>query len=146
MATQVYRVVRVQTAAASPVGRLQGLSEEGHDLQIELPVDLVQRVAPGHVLVLNWSIHALPEPLTPAAQPQGAAPTAPLTSPASPRAVDDAFMDLMARVRREPSAASSTPLMATTPPASQARSGPKINDEFNTLLGASQGRGSRDGR
>jgi hypothetical protein len=44
------------------------------------------------VLVLNWSIHALPEPLAPAPV---AADDAPPASAASARAVDEAFMDLM---------------------------------------------------
>jgi len=133
MATQVYRVASVQTAGASPVARLHAINEEGHKIQIELPAALVQRAAPGHVLVLHWSIHALPEPLAPAAaQPQVAADPAPLTSSTSPRAVDDAFMDLMSRVRRDP--------IATTPPASQTRSG-EINDDFNKLLGRAQTKG-----
>ena len=63
MATQVYRVTQVLTAAGSPVARLQGLDEEGHEFRLELPTQLVQRAAPGHVLVLQWSLHALPGPL-----------------------------------------------------------------------------------
>jgi len=141
MATQVYRVASIQTAAGSPVARFHAINEEGHELRLELPVALVQRAAPGHVLVLNWSIHALPETLAPAAaQPQVAADPPPLTSSTSPRAVDDAFMDLMSRVRRDPSAASATPLIASTPPASQTRSG-EINDDFNKLLGRAQTKG-----
>ncbi len=144
MATQVYRVAHVLTAAASPVARLQAIDEDGHELRLELPVALVQRIAPGHVLVLNWSIHALPEPLAPAAVQSGppvAADQAPLTSAASPRAVDDAFMDLMSRVRRGTSAASATPTISTTPPASQTRGELEINDEFNTLLGSARTKG-----
>ena len=83
------------------------------------------------------------EPLAPAAaqeEPQVVADQAPLTSAASPRAIDDAFMDLMSRVRRDPSATSATPLIATTPPTSQTRSG-EINDEFNKLLGSARTKG-----
>jgi hypothetical protein len=146
MATQVYRVSRVLTAAASPVARLQAIDEDGHELRLELPAALVQRTAPGHVLVLNWSIHALPEPLAPAAaQPRRGRPgrrrPAPPASAASPRAVDDAFMDLMSRVRRGTNAAPRPPPMATTPPASQTRREPEINDEFNTLLGSARTKG-----
>jgi len=54
-------------------------------------------------------------------------------------------MDLMARVRRGGSAAAPAPI-TTTPPASQTRSEPEINDEFTTLLGAAQRRGTTDGR
>jgi len=81
--------------------------------------------------------------LAPAAaqeEPQVIADQAPRTSAASPRAIDDAFMDLMSRVRRDPSATSATPLIATTPPASQTRSG-EINDEFNKLLGSARTKG-----
>ena len=56
MATQVYRVTQVLTAAGSPVARLQGMNEEGHEARLELPTQLVQRAAPGHVLVLQWSL------------------------------------------------------------------------------------------
>jgi hypothetical protein len=148
MATQVYRVSRVLTAAESPVARLQAIDEDGHELRLELPAALVGRTAPGHVLVLNWSVHALPvAPAAPVAAdatpPASAAP--PETPPASAaRTVDEAFMDLMSRGRQGTSAP--PPSNATTPPASQTRRGLEINDEFNTLLGAAQGRGSRDGR
>ena len=142
MATQVYRVSRVLTAAGSPVARLQARNEEGHEVGLELPAVLVERTAPGHVLVLNWSIHALPEPLAPTTV---AADDAPPASAASARAVDEAFMDLMSRGRRG-TAAGAPPPISTTPPASQTRSGPEINDEFNTLLGGAPGRGSINGR
>ena len=144
MATQVYRVAHVRTAAGSPVARLQAIDEDGHELRLELPTALVQRIAPGHVLVLNWSIHALPEPVAHAAAqdgPQVAADQTPLTSAASPRAVDDAFMDLMSRVRRGTPAASATPPISTTPPASQTRREPDLNDEFNKLLGSTRTKG-----
>ena len=144
MATQVYRVSRVLTAAGSPVARIQARNEEGHELGLELPALLVQRTLPGHVLVLNWSLHALTEPLAPAPVAADDAPAASASPPASamnPRAVDEAFMDLMSRGRR-----GASPPISTTPPASQTRSGPEINDEFNTLLGGAPGRGSSNGR
>ena len=148
MATQVYRVTQVLTAAGSPVARLQGNDEEGHEFRLELPTQLVQRAAPGHVLVLQWSLHALPEPLglataqpQVATQPQVAAEAAPPIPAASPRAVDDAFMGLMSRLRPGPNAADAHPPMATTPPASQTRREPDLNDEFNKLLGRPQTKG-----
>ncbi len=147
MATQVYRVAQVLTAAGSPVARLQAINEEGHELRLELPAELIQRATAGHVLVLNWSLHALPEPLAPAAaQPQVAPEAAPPASAAGPRAVDDAFTDLVSRVRRGTSAAGAPPPMSTTPPASPTRSEPEINAEFNMLLGSAQGKGSSNGR
>ena len=148
MATQVYRVTQVLTAAGSPVARLQGSNEDGHECRLELPTQLVQRAAPGHVLVLQWSLHALPEPLglttaqpQVAVQPQVAAEAAPPASAASPRAVDDAFMGLMSRVRPGSNAADAHPPMAITPPASQTRREPDLNDEFNKLLGRPQTKG-----
>jgi hypothetical protein len=149
MGTQVYRVTQVLTAAGSPVARLQANNEEGHNLRLELPTQLVERAKPGHVLVLNWSLHALPghideaaaqSPIAAATAPPASA-TAPPTSAASPRAIDEAFMGLMSRVRPGPSAASATPPVATTPPASQMRSGTEINDEFNKLLGSPRTKG-----
>ena len=147
MATQVYRVSRVLTAAESPVARLQAIDEDGHELRLELPAALVGRTAPGHVLVLNWSVHALPvAPAAPVAAdatpPASAAP--PETPPASAaRTIDEAFMDLMSRGRQGTPAPA---LMTTTTPAAQTRRGPEINDEFNTLLGSAPGKGSSNGR
>ena len=146
MATQVYRVTQVLTAAGSPVARLQANDEDGHEARLELPVQLVERAKPGHVLVLHWSLHALPGPLADAAaQPQVAPEAAPLAAAtplaAGPRAVDDAFMGLMSRVRRGPNAADVLPPIATTQPASQTRREPDINDDFNKLLGSPRAKG-----
>ena len=147
MATQVYRVTRVLTAAGSPVARLQASDEDGHEARLELPAGLVGRTAPGHVLVLNWSIHALPELLAPPAPATvDATPPASAAAPATPasaRTVDEAFMDLMSRGRQGTSAPA---LMTMTTPAAQTRRGPEINDEFNTLLGSAPGKGSSNGR
>ncbi len=136
MATQVFRVTRVLTAAASPVARLQAVDQSGHEMRLEVPVALVQQVAAGHVLVVNWSVHALPE-LAPAAPdvPQIAAEV----SAPSGRAVDDAFMELMSRVGRD-TPIDSTPLTSTTP-ASATRREAEIRNEFNTLLGAARRKG-----
>ena len=148
MATQVYRVTRVLTAASSPVARLQALDEDGHEARLEVPTALVQRIAPGHVLVLNWSVHALPEPVTATAPDDGTPATtaaAPPEPAASGRSVDDTFMHLMSRVRRGTSA-THEPLTPSTPPVTQARGVPDIDDEFNTLLGPAQRKGSTNGR
>ncbi len=51
MATQVYRVSRVLTAAGSPVARVQAVDEDGHELRLEVPAALVGRPAPGPVVV-----------------------------------------------------------------------------------------------
>ncbi len=141
MATQVFRVTHVLMTPASPVARLQAVDEGGHEARLEVPVALVQRIAAGHVLVLNWSVHALPEPLAPA--PMDAAPVVAETpeSTMSGRAADAAFMDLMSRVRRDTSAARNPLTISTTPLASQTRSEPAINDEFDKLLGSTRTKG-----
>lgn len=148
MATQVYRVTRVQTAASSPVARLQALDEDGHEARLEVPAALTQRIAPGHVLVLHWSVHALPEPITtttPDDGPPATTAVAPAESAASGRTVDETFMHLMSRVRRGTSA-THEPLTPSTPSVTQTRGVPDIDDEFNTLLGPAQRKGSTNGR
>ncbi len=86
-------------------------------------------------------LHALPEPL--GAAPMDAAPVVAETpeSAISGRAADAAFMDLMSRVRRDTSAAREPLTISTTPPASQTRSEPVINDEFDKLLGSTRTKG-----
>ena len=135
MATQVFRVERVLTAAASPVARLQGFDQDRHEIRLEVPALLVQQIAAGHVLVVNWSVHALPE-LAPAVAevPQAAAEVL----PPSGRAVDDAFMELMSRV---PRATPAEPITTSTTPNSNPRSGSEINNEFHKLLGSTRTKG-----
>ena len=148
MATQVYRVTRVLTAASSPVARLQALNDDGLEARLEVPAPLVQRIAPGHVLVLNWSVHALPEHVTSTPADDGPPATtavAPAEPAASGRTVDETFMHLMSRVRRGTSA-THEPLTPSTSPVTQTRGMPDINDEFNTLLGPAQRNGPTNGR
>jgi hypothetical protein len=146
MNTQVFRVTRVLSAAGSPVARLHAVDAQGHELQLELPVAAVQG-ATGQALVLQWSLHAVPEVMTPAAvQAEPATSTAPVTesteSPAvtaelfTSHAVDEAFMALMARCRRGASA-SAQPLV---PPPERVPDR-DIKDEFNALLGSAQRKG-----
>ena len=141
MATQVFRVTRVLSAATSPVARLQAIDDAGHEARLEVAAALVERIAPGHVLVLNWSIHALPEPL--ALAPMDAAPVAAATPEPTMRgrAADAAFMELMSRVRRDTSAAREPLTISTSPAASQTRSEPAIHDDFNKLLGSTRTKG-----
>ena len=147
MATQVYRVTRVLTAASSPVARLQAIDNDGHEARLEVPTALVQRIAPGHVLVLHWSVHALPEPLT-STTPDDRPPATTAVVLAEPvaagRTVDETFMHLMSRVRRG-TAATQEPLTTSTPPTTTTRGVPDIDDEFNTLLGPAQRKGSTNG-
>ena len=140
MATQVFQVTRVLTAAASPVARLDAIND-GHELRLEIPAALAQRIAPGNVLVLNWSVHALPElaPAPVAATPAVAeAPDATLSG----RAADAAFMDLMSRVRGGVPMAREPPLtVSTTPPAPQTRGEPANNNDITSLLGSTRTKG-----
>ncbi len=139
MATQVFRVERVLTAAASPVARLQGFDQDRNEIRLEVPARLVQQIAAGHVLVVNWSVHSLPEQAPAAAEAPAVA--AEVAAP-SGRAVDDAFMELMSRV---PRAAPANPLTTSTmPPISHTGSGSEtseINNEFHKLLGSTRTKG-----
>lgn len=147
MATQIYRVARVLTAPSSPVARLHAVDEDGLELRLEVPTELAQRVTHGQVLVVNWSVHTLPEPLRPVATDEPAAPAAlaPSSTAAHGPSADDAFMALMARVRRGASAPRE-PFTPSTSPVHQTRGVPDIDDEFNTLLGPAQTRGMTNGR
>lgn len=142
MTTQVYRVARVLTAASSPVAQLHALDAQGHELRLEVPIAAVRDIAAGHVLVLEWSAHAMPEvmaqegaQLVPQDEPTVRVGPAPSAS-----SVDEAFMDLMGRRDASGSSRARTPFTAplTSPRQSQAHD---INDEFNTLLGSTQTKG-----
>ncbi len=130
MTTQVFRVLRVH-AGTSPVARIDAVDADGHDLRLEVPRDLVRNAAPGRLLVLQWTMHDVPaEP----SQAQAAAPDAVSGAnqgPPDPTAVDQEFMEMMARGRK---AASSSP------PAAQGR---EIDRELNTLLGSTGGKGQK---
>lgn len=58
--TIVARVVRV-LVGHSPTAMIHARQEGGHEHKIEVPVEAVRNVSPGQVLVLEWSIHSLPE-------------------------------------------------------------------------------------
>ena len=137
MATQVFRVTRVLTPAESPVARLDAIND-GHELRLEVPAALAQRIAPGHVLVLNWSVHALPE-LAPAPVP--ATPAVADAPDSTLKAADAAFMDLMSRVRGAVPMAREPLTVSTTPPASQTRGEPANNDDLTRLLGSTRTKG-----
>ena len=144
MTTQVYRVARVLTAASSPVAQLQAVNAEGHELRLEVSIIAAREIAAGHVLVLQWSAHAVPE-FVAQSEPQ------PSRTRDEPRAVngqiltgasvDEAFMTLMARGRS--TSGTSVPGVPFTTPGSPSRASPDhgINDEFNTLLGSARTKG-----
>lgn len=59
MTTQTFRVVRVLTGH-SPVARIDGVDEDGLEVRLEVPADAARAVGVDQVLVVNWSLHALP--------------------------------------------------------------------------------------
>ena len=90
MKTIVARVVRVRMGH-SPTAMVQAVDEFGHEQKLEIPVEHTRDIKPGGVLVLQWTVHAVPEmpregvveiDVLPAPEP--APPEAPrgLTSPA----------------------------------------------------------------
>ena len=60
MNTTIARVLRVLTGH-SATAMLHAVDERGHELKIEVPTELTRTVAPGRVLVFQWSVHGLPE-------------------------------------------------------------------------------------
>ena len=120
---------------------IHAVDSEGLEYKLEVPADAVQRTAPGQVLVLHWSIHALPDPVAQAAEvrPQAAEVTAQTTASPDRQSVDQAFMDLMAGGRRGAprSDQASAPFTASVGPSDDH----DIDAEFNILLGGARRQG-----
>ena len=83
MTMRMFRITRVRTGH-SPVGRLDGVDDDGLEIHLEVPVAATAGVAPGHVLTLDWSIRAPEQNVVPL-------PTVPATD------VDAQFMALSTR-------------------------------------------------
>ena len=62
MNTVVARVLRV-LSGHSAAAMVHALDEHGHELRFEVPAASVQELEPGAVLVLQWSVHRLPDTL-----------------------------------------------------------------------------------
>ena len=144
MTMQVFRVARVLTAASSPVAQLHAVNAEGHELRLEVPTITAREIAAGHVLVLQWSAHAVPEFVAqgePQSSPTRDEPRAVSGQILTGAAVDEAFMTLMARGRS--TTGTSVPGVPFTTPGgpSKAATDHGINDEFNTLLGSARTKG-----
>lgn len=60
MNTTLARVLRVLTGH-SATAMIHAVDERGHELKLEVPTELTRAVAPGRVLVFQWSVHGLPE-------------------------------------------------------------------------------------
>ena len=144
MTMQVYRVARVLTAASSPVAQLHAVNAEGHEMHLEVTTIAAREIAAGHVLVLQWSAHAVPEFVTqsePQLSPVRDEPHAVTGQILTGASVDEAFMTLMAQGRR--TSGTSVPGVPFTTPAGPSKASPDhgINDEFNTLLGSARTKG-----
>lgn len=60
MKTIVARVVRVRMGH-SPTAMVQAVDQLGHDHRLEIPVEDARDVSPGAALVLQWSVHGIPD-------------------------------------------------------------------------------------
>jgi hypothetical protein len=118
MTAQTFRVVRVRSAAQSPVARIEAVDEDGHELRLEVPVAAARGAGEGQLLLVHWSLHnqaGAPAPSTDTRAPgpvrAPAAAGSPVTivdaeftttgasrvpqAPPDPAAVDQEFMLLM---------------------------------------------------
>lgn len=119
---------------------IHAVNDAGHELKLEVPAEAVRGVEAdrGFVLMVSWSLLALPRAAEPAAAPTGAAADPPVTAststptPTPANAVDAEFMALMARTRR------STPDPATPSPTASSATGPE--HQIAALLGLAPNR------
>ena len=141
MTTQTFRVLRVRALGQSPVARIEAVNEDGHELRLEVPADLVRGAGEGQLLLVHWSL------VNQAGAAQGGAdrpsrrePTvivdAEFTTTGStrgtanpaqdPAAVDQEFMSLMNGTR-----------------ASKTFTSRDIDHELSTLLGSAGAKGQK---
>ena len=92
MTTQTFRVVRVRSGH-SPIARIDGVDEDGREIHLEVNADEARAASPDHVLVVNWSLHALAPARV--AKPELPAPDAGAPAPVARATVDEEFMALM---------------------------------------------------
>lgn len=95
MTTQTFRVVRVRSGH-SPVARIDGVDDAGLEIHLEVDADTAHGASMDHVLVVNWSLHAL-TPARPATPEPPAPDLAGAPAPAARTTVDEEFMTLMGR-------------------------------------------------
>ena len=117
---------------------IHAVNDAGHELKLEVPAEAVRgvEVDRGFVLMVSWSLLALPRAAEPVAAPTGAAADPPVTAPTSTptpaNAVDAEFMALMARTRRS----AHDPVTPSPAPSSEA--GPE--HQIAALLGLAPNR------
>jgi hypothetical protein len=56
MTTQTFRVLRVRALGQSPVARIEAVNDDGHELRLEVPADLVRGAGEGQLLLVHWSL------------------------------------------------------------------------------------------
>lgn len=111
MTTLVARVLRVLTDQAQ-AAMLHAVTDDGLELRLEVPGAQARTVVPGHVLVVQWSSHPVPELRPPPETPE-------------PTTYDDPI-DHEFDIHRE--------TQGSTPRAHF------LEDALNTLLGAARGK------
>ena len=79
----VARVARV-LSGHSTAAMVHAVDEHGHEQRLELPAAAVAELTPGAVLVLQWSVHRLPDTLAEAPPTANASPSAAATRPPPP--------------------------------------------------------------
>jgi len=114
--TQAFRVVRV-LGGHSPIARIDGVGEDGHEIRLEVSADAARDASPDQVLVVNWSLHAL-APARPAKPelPAPAVAAAPATAARS--SIDEEFMTLMGQRPAEAQRSTASTQAAAESPAS----------------------------
>jgi hypothetical protein len=119
---------------------IHAVNDAGHEYKLEVPSEAVRGIDSGHgvVLMVSWSLLALPRAAEPAAAPTGAqagptpSTTAPASTPTPTNAIDAEFMALMARTRQ------ATPEPTTVSPTAASAAGPE--HQIAALLGLAPNR------
>lgn len=122
-------LAHVRRIATSPEGRalVHAVGDNGFEFKIEVPLEAVRGAgdAGEQVLLLAWSLHALPPDLRPPAPTEPAtaapAPTTPAAGSArpAPSAVDQQFMALMSRGASTPPPSAAPATSPGTDPAAR---------------------------
>lgn len=134
MSGQTLAHVRRILTGHSDRALIHAVNDAGHEYKLEVPAEAVRGVDSDHglVLMVSWSLLALPRAAPPVAAP-AAPPAEPSPVTAAPaNAVDAEFMALMARTRR------ATPEPATPTPTAPSAAGPE--HQIAALLGLASNR------
>ena len=120
---------------------VHAVEDSGLEHKLELPTELLREVIVGqdHVLMLSWTLQALPQvPAQPPAAPgvAGPPPTPSVGGPTPlPSAVDEEFMAMMARGRRKPAEPTAAPSPVTAPSPAPTSAGTSAAEQLAVRLG-----------